>query len=162
MRHIQKFSLRWSDMDSYGHVNSVQVVRLYEEARVSLLFRVARSAGVTSFEEGLITARHEIDYYRPLQYLLNPDHPGSFPTVRIESWIENIKAAQFTFMCEMYKDWDLTGRARSLCVPYIVSTNSLRRLTPAERSFLQSYVHHPDPPRTEEESCYSKRIHTSN
>lgn len=26
--------LRWGDMDAYGHVNNVQIVRLMEEARV--------------------------------------------------------------------------------------------------------------------------------
>ena len=36
--------LRWGDMDAYGHINNVQIVRLMEEARV-LAFGIPSGTG---------------------------------------------------------------------------------------------------------------------
>ena len=32
-------ALRWGDMDAYGHVNNVEILRLIEEARVRVIWR---------------------------------------------------------------------------------------------------------------------------
>ena len=55
-------------MDAYGHVNNARFLTLYEEARVAMLFVGARAPGLDSFEEGIVIARHEIDYLRPVDY----------------------------------------------------------------------------------------------
>ena len=69
MRFVYHCALRWSDLDAYGHVNNARFLTLYEEARVALMF-VARARGraSTSFEEGVVIARHEVDYLRPVDY----------------------------------------------------------------------------------------------
>src|SRR5699024_12546065 len=36
--------LRWGDMDAYGHINNVQIVRLMEEARV-IVFGIPSGTG---------------------------------------------------------------------------------------------------------------------
>ena len=71
-------------MDAYGHVNNARFLTLYEEARVALIFVGARDAGLTSFEEGIVISRHEVDYLRPVDY-------GD--PVRIEMWIAEIGPA---------------------------------------------------------------------
>lgn len=126
-------------MDAYGHVNNARFLTLFEEARVALMFRGAREAGITSLEEGVIIARHEIDYLRPVDFRAAPHGAAESPVVRIESWIEEIKAARFTVAYELFDGEALASRARTVCAPYDLSKQRPRRLTEAERAFLSGY-----------------------
>ena len=123
--------LRWSDMDVFGHVNNARFLTIYEEARVALFFQGAREHGLGSFEEGIVIARHEIDYLRPVDY----DDP-----VRVEMWISEQRAASFTVAYELFDDGELASRAKSVCVPYNLANGHPRRLTPEEREFLRPYL----------------------
>ena len=124
-------ALRWSDLDAYGHVNNARFLTIYEEARVAMFFVGARAHGLGSFEEGIVIARHEIDYLKPVDY-------GD--PVRIEMWISELRAAAFTVSYEMFDDDVLASRAKSVCVPYNLEQGFPRRLSDAERDFLQPYV----------------------
>lgn len=127
MRHRYDCALRWSDLDAFGHVNNARFLTLYEEARVDLFFVGARRAGLSSFEEGIVIARHEVDYLRPVDY-------GD--PVRIETWVAEMRAASLTVAYELYDGDALASRARSVCVPYNLATGRPRRLSDAEREFL--------------------------
>jgi acyl-CoA thioester hydrolase len=122
---------RWSDMDVYGHVNNARFLTLYEEARVALMFVAARKHGVTSLEKGVVISRHEVDYLRPVDY-------GE--TVRIEMWVEEIRASRFVIAYELFDEGALASRARSVCVPFDLAAGRPRRLSPEERAFLEPYV----------------------
>ena len=124
-------AVRWSDMDAYGHVNNARFLTLYEEARVAMFFVGARAHGLGSFEEGIVIARHEIDYLRPVDY----GHP-----VRIEMWISELRSASFTVAYELYDEGKLASRARSVCVPFNLEAGFPRRLSQAERDFLEPYL----------------------
>ena len=124
-------AVRWSDMDAYGHVNNARFLTLYEEARVAMFFVGARAHGLGSFEEGIVISRHEIDYLRPVDY-------GD--AVRIEMWIDEIRAGSFTVAYELFDDGLTAGRARSVCVPFDLQAQRPRRLTEAERAFLLPYL----------------------
>jgi acyl-CoA thioester hydrolase len=130
-RFIYDVALRWSDMDAYGHVNNARFLTLYEEARVAMFFVGARAHGLGSFEEGIVIARHEIDYLRPVDY-------GD--PVRVEMWISQMRAAAFTVSYEMFDDDVLVSRAQSVCVPYSLANSHPRRLSDAEKDFLAPYV----------------------
>ena len=130
-RFIHDALVRWSDLDAYGHVNNARFLTLYEEARVAMFFVGARDHGLGSFEEGIVIARHEIDYLRPVDY-------GE--AVRIEMWISELRAASFTVAYELFDDGALASRAKSKCVPYNLANGHPRRLTPEEREFLQPYL----------------------
>ncbi|GAB3512032.1 thioesterase family protein [Phytohabitans suffuscus] len=117
-------------MDAYGHVNNARFLTLYEEARVAMVFVGGREAGMSTLEEGVIIVRHEIDYLRPVDY-------GD--PVRIEMWIEDIRAARFTVAYELFDGEVLASRARTVCAPYDLSEQRPRRLTEAERAFLSGY-----------------------
>jgi len=133
-RFVYDVALRWSDMDAYGHVNNARFLTIYEEARVAMFFVGARSHGLGSFEEGIVIARHEIDYLKPVDY-------GD--PVRIEMWISELRAAAFTVSYELFDNDMLASRARSVCVPYNLEQGYPRRLTDAERDFLKPYVEDP-------------------
>src|SRR5258707_257524 len=118
-------------MDAYGHVNNARFLTLYEEARVALMFTAASAAGVTSFEDGIVISRHEIDYLRPVDY-------GD--PVRIELWIEEIRASRFVVGYELFDGDELASRARSVCVPFDLPNQRPRRLSQAEHDFLPPWL----------------------
>ena len=130
-RFVYDAAVRWSDMDAYGHVNNARFLTLFEEARVAMFFIGARAHGLGSFEEGIVIARHEVDYLKPVDY-------GA--SVRIEMWISLLRAASFTVSYEMFDDGVLVSRAKSVCVPYNLTEGYPRRLSDAEREFLAPYV----------------------
>jgi acyl-CoA thioester hydrolase len=130
-RFLHSVAVRWSDLDAYGHVNNARFLTLYEEARVAMFFTAARAQGFTSFEEGIVIARHEIDYLRPVDYT---------EPVRVELWISDLRAARFTVDYELFDGAVLASRAKSVCVPYNLAQGHPRRLTEGERDFLKPYL----------------------
>ena len=131
-RHNYLCAMRWSDMDVQGHINNVAFVTYLEQARIDLFFDRAGAAGVGTIAEGVVVARHEIDYRRPVVYRPQP--------LRIEMWCSALAGASFTVDYEVYDDDMLVASARSLCVPYDVAASRVRRLNPDERTFLEGYV----------------------
>jgi acyl-CoA thioester hydrolase len=117
-------------MDAYGHVNNARFLTLYEEARVALFFVGAREKGLTSFEEGIVIARHEVDYLRPVDY-------GD--QVRIEMWIDEIRPSRIGVRYELFDDDQLASRARSVAVPFDLARQRPRRMSAAERAFLEPW-----------------------
>jgi acyl-CoA thioester hydrolase len=118
-------------MDVYGHVNNARFLTLYEEARVALMFVGARSQGISSLEEGVVIARHEVDYLRPVDY----DAP-----CRIELWVEEIRPSQFVVAYELFAHDAVASRARSVCVPFDLTSGRPRRLSADERAFLTPWL----------------------
>jgi acyl-CoA thioester hydrolase len=122
-------------MDAYGHVNNARYLTLFEEARTELVARVARDQfGLTNLLTGIVVARHEIDYLRPIDYQPEP--------VRIEVWMEEVRNASFVVGYELF-DHDggaVVSRARTRMVPYDLAAGRLRRLDPAEKAFLTSWL----------------------
>ncbi|WP_100445701.1 acyl-CoA thioesterase [Glycomyces xiaoerkulensis] len=129
-RFVTEPALRWSDMDSFGHVNNNQYMVLLEEARVAMMFTVAAEAGLPGFREGVVVARHEIDYILPVTV------PAD---VRVEIRTEEPGNASFALAYEVFADGKLCARARSVLVPYDTAEGRPRRLTEPERAFLRRW-----------------------
>ena len=139
-RFVYHCTLRWSDLDAYGHVNNSRFLTLYEEARVALMFAGGRAWGVGSFADGVVIRRHEVDYLRPVDYALGRATAEAAPTVRIELWVEQIRAASFTVAYELYDGDVLASTARSVLVPFDLTRKLPRRLSDEERAFLLRYA----------------------
>ncbi|MEH0829880.1 MULTISPECIES: acyl-CoA thioesterase [Micromonospora] len=139
-RFVYHCALRWSDLDAYGHVNNARFLTLYEEARVAMMFAGGRAWGVGSFADGVVIRRHEVDYLRPVDYALGRASAEAAPTVRIELWVDQIKAASFSVAYELYDGDTLAGTARSLLVPFDLAAQRPRRISPEERAFLLRYA----------------------
>jgi acyl-CoA thioester hydrolase len=131
MRFVYECPVRWSDLDAFGHVNNARFLTLFEEARVALMFVGGKAAGLTSFEEGIVIYRHEVDYLRPVDY---------GPVVRIEMWVSDMRASRFTVSYELFDGDQLASRAASVCVPFDLVTQRPRRLSEGERAFLRPWV----------------------
>lgn len=139
-RFVYHCALRWSDLDAYGHVNNARFLTLYEEARVAMMFAGGRAWGVGSFADGVVIRRHEVDYLRPVDYALGRASAEAAPTVRIELWVDQIRAASFSVAYELYDGDTLAGTARSLLVPFDLTVQRPRRISPEERAFLLRYA----------------------
>ncbi|MBI1759400.1 MAG: acyl-CoA thioesterase [Actinobacteria bacterium] len=128
--------MRWADQDPFGHVNNTVYLAYLEQARVDLFFRLAGDEGLGSFERGIVIARHEIDYLRPVEYRAEP--------LRIELWCGQLRGASFTVEYEVYGGTGpaapLTARARSWCAPYDLDAGRPRRLAEPERAFLDRFT----------------------
>ena len=139
-RFVYHCALRWSDLDAYGHVNNARFLTLYEEARVAMMFAGGRAWGVGSFADGVVIRRHEVDYLRPVDYALGRASAEAAPAVRFELWVDQIRAASFSVAYELYDGDTLVGTARSLLVPFDLSAQRPRRISPEERAFLLRYA----------------------
>lgn len=66
--HSYPVRVRWSDLDSYGHVNNVKYFDYLQEARIALM------AATVSWSEGEIWAvvRQDLEYLRPLDFRTEP------------------------------------------------------------------------------------------
>ncbi|GAA2284461.1 thioesterase family protein [Glycomyces scopariae] len=130
-RFTTDVALRWSDMDVFGHVNNNKFMVLLEEARVAMMFDTAEAAGITGFREGVVVARHEVDFLLPVTV------PAE---TRVEVWIERIGNSSFTFAYELFANDKLALKARSVMVPFNTETQRPRRVTAAERDFLERWT----------------------
>ena len=135
MRHRYRCSMRWSDMDAYGHVNNVVYLTYLEEARVDMLFALGSDHGDKALAEGVLVAHHEIDYKRPLVY-----HPRG---VDIDLWVGAIKGASFEIRYQVRDEETVFATAASLLVPYDLDAARPRRVSPEVRAFLEQYLEPP-------------------
>jgi acyl-CoA thioester hydrolase len=118
--------MRWSDMDAFRHINNSAYLAYLEQARVAMFFDRH-----DSFATGTVIARHEINYHRPIVY-----HPEP---LRLELWIGDIRAADFTVHYEVFDGDVLAAHAATRCVTFDFGRDRPRRLTDEERSVLRAY-----------------------
>ncbi len=123
--------MRWSDMDAFGHVNNTAYLAYLEQARVSMFFDRYDS----SFSSGTVVKHHEIDYLRPVVY-----HPEP---LRLELWVEQIRAASFEVRYDVYDGQTLAAKASTTLVTFDFDTDRPRRLTPEERAVLLDHLDEP-------------------
>lgn len=137
--------LRWSDMDAYGHVNNVQFLRLLEDARVSG-FHEWFGQDRSLLNEGVLVARHEIEYLAPLDFRHAP--------ISVDMWATKISGSSFILAYEVRDPAEvgsvLYARAETTLVAYDFVNASPRRLRPDEREVLRGVAGDPVPFRWRE------------
>ncbi|WP_366522903.1 thioesterase family protein [uncultured Nocardioides sp.] len=138
--------MRWADLDQLGHVNNVVYVDYLQEARVDMLRAHGRGteALASALVEGLVVARHEVTFLKPLTYDFRP--------VSIECWVTDIKAATFTMAYEIFDDGDAGERvvylrATTVLTPYVFAEERPRRITHEERAALEVHLEPDHQPR---------------
>lgn len=147
MRHRYECPIRWADLDALGHVNNVTYVDYLQEARVAMFGRWATFGPDGSPVDGLVVARTDITYRVPL--LFGPD-----PVV-VETWVSEVRAASFTLAYEVFAEAADGTRttyceATTLLTPFVFAEERPRRLSAAEKAFLEQHREDgPVPPRPE-------------
>ncbi|GAA0371912.1 acyl-CoA thioesterase [Actinoallomurus spadix] len=130
--HVHEFHVRFGDIDSLGHVNNCRYLTYLEDARVAMFYTDPDREGRPRPLHGLVVARHEIDYRRPL--LLRPE------PVRVETRVTEIRAASFRLAYEVCDDEHVYARAVSVMVGYDLEQGRTRRFDDEEAAFLRQYL----------------------
>ena len=137
--------LRWGDMDAYGHINNVEVVRLLEEARIHA-FGPPGGTGApgadppvdlfSSVAPGVqaLVVEHRIKYTATLDYRNLP--------LRIEVWIAHLKAASLDIAYRIHDPATdrVCVKAQTTLAFVDGESGSLLRLTAEQKQRLAPYV----------------------
>ena len=137
MRFTFRCQVRWDDMDAFGHVNNVIFFAFMQEARTGMLFAGEAAEHIPDLIKGVVVARHEIDYRRPLEWRPEP--------IEVDVWTTQVRSASFTLRYEMRDQLArpkpvVLAEALTVLVPFDLEAGRPRRISTAERHFLNRYL----------------------
>ncbi|WP_201799249.1 acyl-CoA thioesterase [Subtercola vilae] len=148
--------MRWSDLDAYGHVNNVSMLRFFEEARVHAFWRTTEYTeasvappiddsmavldGSTGDETMMVIARMSVEYLVSIPYVRRP--------LDIELWIGHLGGASLEVFYEVWspkgdEPRTLFTRASTTLVLVDTASQRPRRMTEAERAAWVLYTDEP-------------------
>jgi acyl-CoA thioester hydrolase len=148
-RLVLRVPMRWGDMDAYGHINNVEVVRILEEARVHA-FGPPAGTGLPGVDVDLpifndlpegtqaLVVEHRVKYLAPLNYRNVP--------ARIEVWISAFKGASLTVA---YAIFDPVTDAKCVIAETVLAffnpgLGSLLRLSAEKKALLEPLLGPPN------------------
>lgn len=86
MRLVTEIQIDWNDLDVFGHVNNLAILRYVQTSRVHVCEEAKLMAGSNRPDCGPILAATGCRYLRPLYY------PG---VIRVESHVSEVKHTSF-------------------------------------------------------------------
>jgi acyl-CoA thioester hydrolase len=133
---VAQVPLRWTDQDSYRHLNHARAVTLLEEARIALFFDEATADGVTGFAGGLLVAALSVQYKRQVAYRSH--------TLRVAMGVDDVRAASFVVHYALHDgpgaDAPVAITAETRMATFDLAANRPRRLTGDERAWLGKWA----------------------
>jgi acyl-CoA thioester hydrolase len=137
VRFTFRCQVRWDDMDAFGHVNNVIFFAFMQDARTGMLFAGEAAEHIPDLIKGVVVARHEIDYRRPLEWRPEP--------IEVYVWTTQVRSASFTLRYEMRDQLArpkpvVLAEALTVLVPFDLAAGRPRRISTAERHFLHRYL----------------------
>ena len=140
MRYVYQCALRWSDMDATA-TSTTRASSPSTRRRGSRCSSSARARwALTSFEDGIVISRHEMDYLRPVDYGLGLMGRRGRHRCGSRCGSRRSGASRFTIAYELFDGDAVASRARSVCVPFDLERQRPRRLSDAERAFLSEWT----------------------
>lgn len=136
--------LRWADLDAYGHVNNVAMVRLLEESRIAAFWHAPGEdrAYPTAVLEGgpgaahhTVVARTEIEYLAPIGYRRDP--------VTVRLWLGNLGGASIDVCYQVLVGDTVCAQAETTIVLIDAATGGPRRIDDEVRAAWEPYVEEP-------------------
>jgi acyl-CoA thioester hydrolase len=129
--HSYSCRVRWSDVDTYGHVNNVKYFEYYQEARIAFLSGLAddqsRDAG-----QAVVVARIDVDYRRPILFRTEP--------FEIRTWVSRVGTSSYDLDAEIRDGDEVLSRAHAVVVAFDMGTQRSRRLSDTERARLEDLL----------------------
>jgi acyl-CoA thioester hydrolase len=129
-RHRYDCHVRFSDVDVYGHVNNVKYFEFYQEARLAFLSSLGRDP--EDADSGLVVARIDVDYRRPILFRPEP--------YAVETWVSRVGTSSFGLQCEIRDGDEVYSRAKAVMVSFDMAAQRSRPLSNAERARLAAVV----------------------
>ncbi|WP_051298781.1 acyl-CoA thioesterase [Arthrobacter castelli] len=139
---------RWGDMDAYGHINNVEIVRLLEEGRIAAFGppggtgRPGQEPRIPFFSDlpvgtQALVVEHRIKYLASVEYRNMP--------LKVHVWISALKAASLTINYQIVDP--VTGthcvKAQTAIAFVSADSGSLVRITPDQKKLVAPYVGEP-------------------
>ena len=129
--------VRWSDIDSYDHVNNVRYFDYLQEARIAFLSEVVGSAEGDYFAAyPCVLVSQTVDYLRPI--LLR------HPPYDVDVWVDAVGTTSYTLGSRIVDRGGETelvyAKATSVIVAVDGSTQAKRPLGATERESLVRHV----------------------
>ena len=128
--------VRWSDIDSYDHVNNVRYFDYLQEARIAFLSQVMETTGDFFAEYPCVLVSQTVDYLRPI--LLR------HPPYDVDVWIDSVGTSSYTLGSRIVdrsgETEDLYAKAVSVLVAVDGETHAKRQLGETERAALLKHV----------------------
>ncbi|HVF19974.1 MAG TPA: thioesterase family protein [Mycobacteriales bacterium] len=118
-------TIRFSDADALGHVNNATFLTYLEDARIHFLDELVPDV----LKAGLIMARSECDYVRPIRLSRRP--------VSVAIWVESIGTSSFRLGYTIEQDGEIAARASTVVVAYDYEASRSRPLRDVERVALE-------------------------
>lgn len=138
--------LRWGDLDAYGHVNNVAIVRLLEDARTRVTWNadaqyemnLSKFFSLTDNDKYLVVARQQIVYHAMMPYTPQP--------VIVTMWVGKIGGSSFEFHCQIRSSLpERTLFAQAIITIVLVNSETERpmRIEPDARAELSRWQDEP-------------------
>ncbi|QNE21506.1 acyl-CoA thioesterase [Kribbella qitaiheensis] len=128
--------VRWSDIDSYDHVNNVRYFDYFQEARILFLAEAAGTGPDYFAKYPCVLVSQTIDYLRPI--LLR------HPPYDVDVWVESVGNTSYTLGSRIVdRDGEteiVYARAASVIVAVDAETQAKRPLGAVERESLVRHV----------------------
>lgn len=131
MQHEHAVQLRWSDPDTYGHVNHARVLSLLEDARLAMGMDAPGVAAGRQPE--IILARLEIDYLRQVYYRVGE-------RLCVRSWVTRMGTRSLTMRQELIQDDEVAIRLDAVIVLFDMTSDASRPMTDDERTYWSAYL----------------------
>jgi acyl-CoA thioester hydrolase len=126
--HVYPCRVRWSDIDSYGHVNNVMYFEYFQEARIAFLSGFSRVSGART----LVVARQVVDYKVPMLFR-DPAYP-------IHTWVTRRGTSSFTLTSQIRDGDRLVATAETVIVAFDGDAQRSRPLDDAEVEALDAML----------------------
>ncbi|MFE4833775.1 acyl-CoA thioesterase [Arthrobacter sp. NPDC056691] len=137
--------MRWGDMDAYGHINNVEIVRMLEEARIAA-FGPPAGARLPGIEPEVslfnavpkgtmaLVVDHRIRYVKTLEYRNVP--------AAVQVWVGAVKGASFDihYLVQDPVTGDDCVKASSHLAFVDEATGRVLRLTPEQKQLLEPFI----------------------
>ena len=128
--------VRWSDIDSYDHVNNVRYFDYLQEARIAFLTQVMGTTGDFFAQYPCVLVSQTVDYLRPI--LLR------HPPYDVDVWVESVGTSSYSLGSRIVDrsgaSDDVYAKAESVLVVVDGETHAKRPLGEAERAALLKHV----------------------
>lgn len=131
-RHTYPCPVRWSDMDAYGIVNNVSMLRYLEEARADFIFRMAPTRGDAFFRGGSVVVAHQIRYLKQLVHRHEP--------VDVDMWVSEIQSATVSIDYLIKDGETLYATAATIMAPFDYALARPRRISDDEHAFFEEFL----------------------
>ncbi|HET6152962.1 MAG TPA: thioesterase family protein [Marmoricola sp.] len=121
--HVHPLRVRWSDLDTYHHVNNVKYVEFFQEARIAYTRSMHHEGDVFG---AFVIARIDIDYKRPVDFRRT--------AYAVHSWISKVGNSSAVFASELRDGDAVLATTQVVAVGFDTETQRSAPMLPDHRA----------------------------